>query len=67
LKKIVVANGDWNGARAKLKTTLEQQNASFNTQLKAVFAPPKPQASAAGQQAPAVKHEQLLARSQKRG
>jgi hypothetical protein len=67
VKKIIVTNGDWSGARAKLKTTLEAQNASFNTQLKAVFAPPKPQAGAAGQQTPAAKHEQLLARSQKRG
>jgi hypothetical protein len=70
VSKIIVTNGDWKGARAQLKTTLETQNASFNAQLKAVFAPPKPQASAAEQQAPAApaaKREQLLARSQKRG
>jgi hypothetical protein len=70
VSKIVVTNGDWKGARAKLKTTLEAQNASFNAQLQSVFAPPKPQAGTTGPQAqatPAAKLEQLLARSQKRG
>jgi hypothetical protein len=68
LKKIVVTGDDWNGARAKLKSTLEAQNASFNRQMQAVFAP-KSQVGAADQQAPtpAEKREQFLSRSRQRG
>ncbi len=64
MSKILVTKGDWNGARAKLKSTLETQNASFNAQLKAVFAKP---GATEQQDAPVAKNDQLLARSHKRG
>ena len=66
MSKIFVTNGDWDGARAKLKSTLETQNASFNEKLQAVFAPRKSGADER-QAAPAAKNDQLLARSHKRG
>jgi len=55
LTRIIVNNGDWDEACAKLKTTLQAQDAKFNAGLKAAFASPlapiKPEAPAAGPQA----------------
>jgi hypothetical protein len=72
LAKILIKNGDWDKARAELKTTLEAQNATFNAKLKALFAPPEPEAPAKDEQAPAKispsakRGESILSRSYKR-
>ena len=69
MTKIIVENGDWNGARAKLKTTLEAQNAAFNANLKATFGPKSANGEAADKQsqmAPAAKTETFLSRSKRR-
>jgi len=42
LAKIIVQNGNWDAARAELKSSLETQNAAFNAKLKAAFPPPTP-------------------------
>jgi hypothetical protein len=42
LAKIIVQNGDWDAARAELKSSLETQNAAFKASLKAAFAPTRP-------------------------
>jgi hypothetical protein len=67
-KKILVSNNNWDKARAELKTTLQAQNASFNAQLKAAFAPPAPEASTEEAPAkPARRDESILARSRRHG
>ena len=57
LTRIIVNNGDWDEACAKLKTTLQAQDAKFNAGLKAAFASPsapaKPAAPAAAPNASA--------------
>lgn len=40
MAKILVQNGDWDAARAKLKTSLDAQKATFNAALKATFVSP---------------------------
>lgn len=73
MTQIIVNNGNWDEARAKLKADLDAQNAKFQAQLDAVFAPPpaeKPRAAAAKappQTEPAKKSDQpILMRSRLR-
>jgi hypothetical protein len=37
--KIIVQDNDWDGARSKLKSSLEEQSSAFSASLKAAFAP----------------------------
>jgi hypothetical protein len=37
--KIIVKNGDWDKARAELKSCLDEQDARFNAQIAAVLGP----------------------------
>jgi hypothetical protein len=54
LARIIVNNGDWDEACARLKTVLQGQDAAFNASLKATFAAPaKPAAAAPAPKAPA--------------
>lgn len=39
MAKIIVKNNDWDGARAKLESSLQAQNTDFSAKLKAAFAP----------------------------
>lgn len=69
MTKIIVENGDWDGARAKLKTTLEAQNAAFNANLKATFAPRQANGAAnekQSQTAPSTSSDTFLSRSKRR-
>jgi hypothetical protein len=37
--KIIVKNDDWDGARARLQSSLDAQRTDFNAKMKAAFAP----------------------------
>jgi hypothetical protein len=70
LATIIVKNDDWDTARAKLKTTLDAQDAAFNASLKSTFAPKSAKGAAAQEQSkmvPPPKTEAFLSRSKRRG
>ncbi|MCF8475871.1 MAG: hypothetical protein K9G60_02500 [Pseudolabrys sp.] len=46
MTRIIVQNGDWAGARAKLKTNLETQHANFQAKINAALGVTTPQAEA---------------------
>ena len=50
MAKIIVKNNDWDGARAKLQSSLESQQSDFNAKMKAAFAPPAAEAKPAAPQ-----------------
>lgn len=61
MARIIVKNNDWDGARAKLKTSFDAQQSAFDASLKAIFAPPaddrpvEPKAKAVPKPSPAGK------------
>ena len=51
--KIIVQDNDWDDARSKLKSSLEEQSSAFSASLKAAFAPSAAAAKPAALQAQA--------------
>ena len=64
MARIIVKNNDWDGARAKLQSSLQAQNADFSAKMKAAFAPPSAAAEAT---APKTERQPSLSAKQASG